>query len=213
MPALFLPCAGGVETLLADECASILGRPHGIEAARGGVVVHGDVADAMRLNLHSRLAQRVLWPLAHAGYRNEHDLYDLARRLDWREWLTPQQTFRIDTTAQRSPLLSLNFATLRVKDGLLLDYLRYLSHSDYFQMTCFHASVGVAIEKMVFRLEEWLNHKFHLPPEAEQRRIASCVGWLEHEIVLLSKQRDAVTKQKRGLMQLLLTGKLRVRTQ
>jgi len=31
-------------------------------------------------------------------------------------------------------------------------------------MTCFHASVGVAIEKMVFRLEEWLNHKF--PPPA-----------------------------------------------
>ncbi len=123
MPALFLPCAGGVEALLADECRRVLGRPHGVEAARGGVVVHGDALDAMRLNLHSRLAQRVLWPLAHAGYRNEHDLYDLARRIDWREWITPQQTLRIDTTAQRSPLPSLNFATLRVKDGLC-DQLR-----------------------------------------------------------------------------------------
>ncbi|WP_395701050.1 class I SAM-dependent RNA methyltransferase [Aquabacterium sp.] len=123
MPALFLPCAGGVEALLADECQRVLGRPHGVEAARGGAIVHGDALDAMRLNLHSRLAQRVLWPLAHAGYRNEHDLYDIARRIDWREWITPQQTLRIDTTAQRSPLPSLNFATLRVKDGLC-DQLR-----------------------------------------------------------------------------------------
>ncbi len=123
MPALFLPCAGGVEALLADECQRVLARPHGVEAARGGAIVHGDALDAMRLNLHSRLAQRVLWPLAHAGYRNEHDLYDIARRIDWREWITPQQTLRIDTTAQRSPLPSLNFATLRVKDGLC-DQLR-----------------------------------------------------------------------------------------
>lgn len=63
---------------------------------------------------------------------------------------------------------------------------------------------------MVFRLEEWLNHKLHLPPEREQRRIASCVGWLEHEILLLSRQLEALTKQKKGLMQMLLTGKLRV---
>jgi restriction endonuclease S subunit len=110
-------------------------------------------------------------------------------------------------------IVSNEYATLRVKDGLLLDYLRYLTHTDYFQMTCFHASVGVAIEKMVFRLEEWLKHKLHLPPVKEQRRIASCIGWLEHEILLLAKYRDALKKQKKALMQLLLTGKIRVRTE
>jgi len=118
MADLFLPCAAGVEPLLVDECTRLLGRTEGVKPARGGVVVQGDALTAIRLNLHSRLAQRVLWPLADAPYRSEHDLYDLARTVPWGDWITPQQTFRIDTTAQRSPLQSLNFATLRVKDGL-----------------------------------------------------------------------------------------------
>jgi putative N6-adenine-specific DNA methylase len=125
---LFLPCAAGIEELLADECAAILGidravipsdpmaRP--VMLARGGVLVRGDAQVAMALNLESRLAQRVLWPLAHGPYGNEHDLYDLARTVAWCDWVTPEQTFRIDTSAQRSPLQSLNFATLRVKDAV-----------------------------------------------------------------------------------------------
>ncbi|MBL0087199.1 MAG: class I SAM-dependent RNA methyltransferase [Ideonella sp.] len=116
--ALFLPCAAGTEALLVDECVRLLGAGTRIEPARGGVVVHGDALVAMRLNLHSRLAQRVLWPLVVGVYENEHDLYDLARKVPWGQWITPQQTFRIDTAAQRSPLHSLNFATLRVKDAV-----------------------------------------------------------------------------------------------
>jgi putative N6-adenine-specific DNA methylase len=116
--ALFLPCAAGTEALLADECARLLNSNAGVQAGRGGVAVHGDAVTAMHLNLHSRLAQRVLWPLTHGPYANEHDLYALARGVPWADWITPQQTLRIDTTAQRSPLQSLNFATLRVKDAV-----------------------------------------------------------------------------------------------
>jgi putative N6-adenine-specific DNA methylase len=36
----------------------------------------------------------------------------------WSDWITAQQTLRVDTTAQRSPLRSLNFATLRIKDAV-----------------------------------------------------------------------------------------------
>ena len=115
---LFLPCAAGVEPLLAAECSALLGAGTHVEPVRGGVVVQGDAVTAMRLNLHSRLAQRVLWPLADGPYRDEGDLYEMARRVAWDDWITPDDTFRIDTSAQRSPLRSLNFATLRVKDAL-----------------------------------------------------------------------------------------------
>ncbi len=121
--SLFLPCAGGTEDLLAEEVMRILGPEASGEVLRGGVLVEGNALTAMRLNLESRLAQRVLWPLAHGPYENEHDLYALARTVDWTAWVTPEQTFRIDTTAQRSPLQSLNFATLRVKDAVC-DVLR-----------------------------------------------------------------------------------------
>ena len=100
---LFLPCAAGVEPLLADEVARLLPAAR-LESQRGGVALQGGVAEAMALNLHSRLAQRVLWQLADAPYRGEDDLYALARGLRWGEWITPRQTLKVDVTAQRAPL-------------------------------------------------------------------------------------------------------------
>ncbi len=115
--------ASGAQTLLARECELILGRRDGILAQRSGVEVQGNAVDVMRLNLHSRIAQRVLWPLAQGPYANEQDLYNLAQRVPWIDWIEPDQTLRVDTTAQRSPLTSLNFATLRIKDAVC-DQLR-----------------------------------------------------------------------------------------
>ena len=115
---LFVSCANGSEALLAEECIRICGADSGVEAGRGGVMLDASVENAMRLNLHSRIAQRVLWPLLDQQYQNEHDLYDLARRVRWADWITPDETMRVDVTAQRSPLQSLNFAALRVKDAV-----------------------------------------------------------------------------------------------
>ncbi|MFM2186869.1 MAG: hypothetical protein RIR43_1441 [Pseudomonadota bacterium] len=115
---IFLPCAQGVEPLLAAECRTLLPEGTPIEESRGGVRVTAGPLEAMNLNLHSRLAQRVLWPLRGARYRDEHDLYAAAREVDWPPWITPQQTLRVDTSAFRSPLKSLNFATLRIKDAV-----------------------------------------------------------------------------------------------
>jgi putative N6-adenine-specific DNA methylase len=115
--ALFLPCGGGVEPLLADECRRLLADAE-VVAGRGGVTVRGGAVAAMRLNLESRLAQRVLWPLADAPYRDEHDLYAIARTVRWSEWITPEQTLRVDTSARSSPLHSLHFAALRIKDAV-----------------------------------------------------------------------------------------------
>ena len=115
---LFVTCANGSEQLLAEECARILGTTQGIVAGKGGVMIDENVEHAMRLNLHSRIAQRVLWPMVDGDYRDEHDLYELGRRINWSEWITPDETIRVDVTAQRSPLQSLNFAALRIKDAV-----------------------------------------------------------------------------------------------
>ncbi|ACB36431.1 putative RNA methylase [Leptothrix cholodnii SP-6] len=121
---LYLPCAAGVEPLLADEVRAIL-RAAGAEKAaesvqpgRAGVSLIGSPASAMRLHLECRLAQRVLWQVAEGPYHDEHDLYDLARSVAWGDWITPRQSLRVDTTAVRSPLHSLHFASLRIKDAV-----------------------------------------------------------------------------------------------
>ncbi|MEK0418998.1 MAG: hypothetical protein RI949_3004 [Pseudomonadota bacterium] len=113
---LFLPASGGTEELLADEVRRITGGP--AEHARGGVWVRGSFETAMQLNLESRLAQRVLWPLVDGPYRDEQDLYALARRVRWTDWMSSAQTLRVDVNAQRSPLTSLNFTALRIKDAV-----------------------------------------------------------------------------------------------
>ena len=116
---LFLPCAAGVEDFLAQEVHGLTGLAgDDLMASRGGVFVRGSWRDAMKLNLHCRLAQRVLVELAHAPYRSENDLYAIASGVAWEIWFTPKQTFKIETTAQHSPLQSLNFATLRIKDAI-----------------------------------------------------------------------------------------------
>ena len=114
---IFLPCAAGVEALLEAEVRRLLPAAR-VETQRGGVALAGDPRDVMLLNLESRLAQRVLIEVAGGEYRNEDDLYALAHDVTWSDWITPQHTLRVDTTAQKSPLRSLNFAALRVKDAV-----------------------------------------------------------------------------------------------
>ena len=113
---LFLPCAAGVEALLATEVQRITGSAP--KAWRAGVQLAGSWRDALQLNLHSRLAQRVLIELAHHQYRSEQDLYNAAASVAWEIWFTPKQTFKVEITAQHSPLTSLNFAALKIKDAI-----------------------------------------------------------------------------------------------
>jgi putative N6-adenine-specific DNA methylase len=116
---LFLPCAAGVEGFLADEVHRLTGLAgDDLLTGRGGVLLRASWRDALRLNLHSRLAQRVLVQLAHAPYRHENDLYAAASGVAWEMWFTTRDSFKIDITAQHSPLKSLNFAALRIKDAV-----------------------------------------------------------------------------------------------
>ena len=116
---LFLPCAAGVEDYLAAEVQRITGLPAAeVLKQRGGVAVRTSWRDAMRLNLHSRLAQRVLVLLSCTGYRNEQDLYRAASEVAWEAWFTPRQSIKVEVTAQHSPLTSLNFAALKIKDAV-----------------------------------------------------------------------------------------------
>ena len=113
---LFLPCAAGVEPLLQAEVERITGiKPN---AGRSGVRLQGSWRDVMALNLHSRLAQRVLVQLAHQPYQTEQDLYAFVHEVPWEQWFAVRQTFKVEVTARQCPLKSLNFVTLRIKDAI-----------------------------------------------------------------------------------------------
>ncbi len=59
--------------------------------------------------------------------------------------------------------------------------------------------------------DDFFNIQLLLPPIDQQKQIASILNTARQEIDLLKKQLDAYRKQKRGLMQKLLTGQWRVK--
>jgi putative N6-adenine-specific DNA methylase len=128
----FVPCPRGLEAALAAELAEIAARhlngaPFSAGAqVPGGVHFRGGWAAGMAANLHSRIASRVLLKIAARPYRNEQDVYALALEQRWEQWFSANETLRVDVTAIKSPLRSLEFATLRVKDAVC-DRLREVS--------------------------------------------------------------------------------------
>jgi len=119
--SFFCPCPRGLEIALAEELHEIAAQSPTLKvhnSVPGGVHCSGTLQDAMRLNLHSRIASRVLLRIAQSGYINENDIYDLALGAPWEDWFDLEHTIRVDVNAIKSPLKSLEFATLRIKDGI-----------------------------------------------------------------------------------------------
>jgi putative N6-adenine-specific DNA methylase len=113
----FAPCPRGLEEVLADELAA-LGADH-ISITDGGVGFSGAFDLGQRACLWSRVASRVLWQVADGEYRVEDDIYRLARTVDWPHMFASHHTIRVETNAIRSPLKSLDFVTLKVKDAIV----------------------------------------------------------------------------------------------
>ena len=82
------------------------------------MLFEGDWGACYRVNFWSRIASRVLWRIATFDYKNEHDIYAGAKAVDWLRYFKVEQTLRVNLTAQKSPLKSLEFATLRIKDAV-----------------------------------------------------------------------------------------------
>ncbi|MDR1889392.1 MAG: THUMP domain-containing protein [Zoogloeaceae bacterium] len=116
MENFFASCPRGLETLLAAEL--VANGAVKTRVVHGGVAFSGDWASCYRANLHSRLATRILWRFSFAPYRREEDIYQQAVRLPWEKQFAVFRTFRVQTTAVHSPLKSIDFVTLRVKDAI-----------------------------------------------------------------------------------------------
>ena len=112
----FAPCPRGLEAVLAGELAE-LGAGE-IAAAEGGVGFSGALPVAYAVNLHSRIASRVLWQVGAGQYRSEEDVYRGVNALDWPLLFDGALTIRVNVAAVRSPLNSLDFITLRIKDAV-----------------------------------------------------------------------------------------------
>ncbi len=120
---IVVPCARGTEALLAAELTAL-----GIDAAPGRAEASGEATydAALRACLWSRIASRVLWPLARVPAADPDALYTALLAFPIEEHLAVDRTFAVDVTlgsgtgeGYRHTL----FAAQRVKDAIV-DRLR-----------------------------------------------------------------------------------------
>jgi len=116
MEQFFATCPRGLEHVLAAELQGLGARD--IRSVDGGASFAGDLGTCYRANLESRIASRVLWRVAHARYRNEHDVREAARTVAWPRLFDVRHSIRVNVSAIRSPVKSLDFVTLSVKDAV-----------------------------------------------------------------------------------------------
>ena len=113
----FASCGKGLEYLLVEELQA-LGCEHA-SAAIAGANATGSLADAQRAVLWSRLASRVLWPLAEFDCPDEDALYAGVAAVDWPLHLDASTTIAVDAHVSGSAVTHARYAAQRVKDAVV----------------------------------------------------------------------------------------------
>ena len=109
-------------------------------------------------------------------------------------------------------LVSPAYTVLRPIEDICGDYYRHFFKSSSF--------IG-RLDKLIFGIRDGKQIAFRdfgdmlipAPPEEDQASQAEAFSCLETELALIAREIDALTRQKRGLMQKLLTGEWRVNVQ
>ena len=114
--SFFASSPRGLEAILADELRALGAQE--VTAAAGGVAFSGSWETCYAANFHSRIASRILWRLGSFDYATEEDIYAAARSVSWGQLFGVDKSIRVNLTAIKSPLKSLDFATLRIKDAV-----------------------------------------------------------------------------------------------
>lgn len=102
-------------------------------------------------------------------------------------------------------VVSNEYSMLRTRPGLLMEFLRHYSHTPYFQRSCFHSSHGVDVEKMIFKIDEWLARNVDVPPLAEQKKIAAILTSADAAIAATQAVIDQLQVVKKATMAELLS--------
>lgn len=121
MKEFFATCPKGLEYLLVDELKA-LGAAD-VREALAGVHFGGSLESGYTACLWSRLASRILMPIAQFDALDADALYAGARAIDWHEHLDIATSFAVDSVGSTQGITHSQYAALRVKDAIV-DFFR-----------------------------------------------------------------------------------------
>jgi len=98
-------------------------------------------------------------------------------------------------------VVSNEYSVLTPKSGCSIDFFWWFAMQPSVSASFMSCSVGIVIEKMLFKLPAWLKQEFLFPSLPEQRRIATCLSSLDALITAETQKHEALKTHKKGLMQ------------
>jgi 23S rRNA (guanine2445-N2)-methyltransferase / 23S rRNA (guanine2069-N7)-methyltransferase len=113
----FATCPKGMEYLLRDELVALGALD--VREALAGAHFSGTLETAYRASLWSRLASRILLPLAEFDAADDEALYRGVQTIDWSAHLAAHGTFAVDAGTALSKLTHSQFVGLRTKDAVV----------------------------------------------------------------------------------------------
>jgi putative N6-adenine-specific DNA methylase len=112
----FASCPRGLESILTQELTEI--KAEEILQTDGGVSFSGTLETLYRANISSRIATRILYRIKSGTYLKEDDIFEAALSIVWSDLFDVTKTIKVSTTGVQSPLKSIDFMTLRIKDAV-----------------------------------------------------------------------------------------------
>lgn len=122
MYPFFAPVARGLEALLREEIEKFGGSE--VKETVAGVSWKASWQGALQVLMGSRLASRVLMPLAEFPAADGDQLYEGISKIAWSEHLDPRMTFVVDATLRQSSWDHSQFAAQRSKDAIVDQFRR-----------------------------------------------------------------------------------------
>jgi 23S rRNA (guanine2445-N2)-methyltransferase / 23S rRNA (guanine2069-N7)-methyltransferase len=115
--SFFATCPLGLEPLLAEELRGLDAAE--VKETRAGVAFAGELALGYRACLWSRLASRVLLPLASFEAASPEALYDGVHKINWARHLGADGTLAVDANVWDSAITHSRYAALKIKDAIV----------------------------------------------------------------------------------------------
>ena len=108
----------GLDGLLLEEIAEICPDVV-LKSKPGQVLFSGELADAYKVCIWSRLANRVLVKLAEGEVNTADDVYKVTDQANWPTHFGVDDTFMVDFTGTNQSINNTQFGGLRVKDAIV----------------------------------------------------------------------------------------------
>jgi putative N6-adenine-specific DNA methylase len=117
----FAQIADGIIELGAEELSGLGARK--IRSAYGGIYFNAGKEVLYGINYSSRIASRILAPLASFDCSSTDDLYEKATQVNWTDFFSLKNTFAVFCNVSNSRITNSHFASLRLKDGIVDSFL------------------------------------------------------------------------------------------